>query len=342
MKIIQVLDALDYGDGVSNDVIHKDILLKKMGYTSEIYSKWVHENVKKYWRNIETLQVEENDILIHHYSGVPHILNYVKEKKCKKVLVYHNVTPKKFLMGGNDTEQALEILKSNSDIYDYFVGDSQFNVDDLRKMGIDKECDILPILLDFGKTSNGKIEDITTNFLFVGRIAPNKKQEDIIDIFAYYYEYIDANCHLYLIGNYQGNEGYFRTLQEKLENLECKAHVHFTGKIADEELDNYYRKADVFICMSEHEGFCIPILEGMYYNLPIIAFNACAVPETMGDAGILTYTKEPEIVARLIYLVLSDGGLREVLLQKQRERVEAFTESNICKKLEKLIEKWRG
>lgn len=340
MKIIQVLDALDYGDGVCNDVIHKDALLKKLGYTSEIYSKWVHDKVRNCWRDIETLQVDKEDIIIHHYSGVPHIMEYIKDKKCKKVLMYHNVTPSKFSVGGNDAERAMEILKENFSIYDYFAAVSQFNADDLKRIGLKEECDILPILLDFGKDNNEKIKVNTTNFLFVGRIAPNKKDEDVVGIFNYYYQYIDANSHLYLVGNYEGNEIYYNHLKEQIDKLECKTHIHFTGKVSDEELNNYYRKSDVFVCMSEHEGFCLPILEGMYYNIPVIAYDACAVPETMGGAGILTYTKDPEILAKLIYVILSDDALRGSLLQKQRNRVEIFMEDGIREKLEKLIEKW--
>ena len=269
-------------------------------------------------------------------------MEYIKNQRCKKVLVYHNVTPAEFLVSGNDAYKALEILKENFELYDYFVGVSQFNANDLRKLGLKKECDILPILLDFNESDNSKIESETTNFLFVGRIAPNKKDEDIIDIFNYYYKFIDANSNLYFVGNYDSKSNYYDELQEKLKKLECRSHIYFTGKVTDEELSVYYRKADIFICMSEHEGFCIPVLEGMHYNLPVIAYDACAIPETMGDAGILTYTKEPEVLAKLIYTILTTDKFKDILLKKQKERVITFSEDGIKTRLEFLIKKWRA
>lgn len=347
MRIIQVMNALDFGDGVSNEVINLYELLTEMGYETAIFSKWIHEKVFCYWNDIEKLRLQPDDILLHHFSGESHILNEVLAGSCFRVMVYHNITPPSFWDKNNHQKDPGELqIEKIKDHYDYFLGDSEFNLQCLQLLGVTGPSDILPIMIDFNKIDAVQRRELRENpqqklFLFVGRVAPNKKHEDIIDIFESYYKDINCNSKLIFAGNYADNTAYYTSLQAKLSALSCQKAVTFTGKVSDEELYNYYKNADIFLCMSEHEGFCIPLLESMYCGVPTIGYDACAVGATMGSAGILVSNKNPQLLARLAHVLLTQADIREQILRKQNEWVSAFSKQAIRKKLETLITLWR-
>ena len=342
MRIIQVLDALDYGDGVSNDVINKKHLLKKMGYDTEIYSKWCDERVLDERLDINLLATSSEDIIIHHYSGESNIISKVLNQRGKKILFYHNITPEEFWDDGEFAKKGIRQLETLGVKYDYIGGDSKFNIKDLRELGLKQEADVLPILVNFNHfpTANAMCDKNSTCFLFVGRVAPNKCHDDIIKVFDYYFNNIDANSELYLVGNYEAYPEYFSKLKKQLEGLACSSHIIFAGKVSNEMLYQYYQKATAFLCMSAHEGFCIPLLESMYSGIPTFAYDAGAVSETMGNAGVLIYDKSPEKVAKTIYTILSTRDLCGEIIDRQFKWVAHFSESEIAKQLRCLIEKW--
>jgi glycosyltransferase involved in cell wall biosynthesis len=158
---------------------------------------------------------------------------------------------------------------------------------------------------------------------FVGRIVPNKKFEDIIAAFTLYQRNYDQDAKLFLVGNYGKDDVYYRRLRDYVQELGVK-NVFFTGHISFAEILAYYRIADVFVCMSEHEGFCVPIVESMLFKTPIIAFDAGAVADTLGGGGILLKEKDPLLTAGLIDRVVRDGELREEILKGQRRQLSRF------------------
>ena len=270
---------------------------------------------------------------MHHFSGKNHTWETVLKANCKKVLVYHNITPAEFFNNSihgercsEGEQQLLELYK----YYNYYLADSEFNVQSLKQLGINKDVDVLPILIDFSKidrllkNKRKKNTEIKT-FLFVGRVAPNKKHEDIIDLFEYYFKNINCNSKLVFVGNYADYMDYFDKLQNKINNLYSSKNIIFTGKIDDEHLYQYYLDADVFICMSEHEGFCIPLLESMYFGIPTIAFDAGAIHTTMGDAGILIKHKSAEKIAKLIHVILTNENIQKQIVDKQYAWVRNFS-----------------
>lgn len=351
MRIIQALDALDYGDGVSNDVINKYHLFKEMGYDAEIFSKWANERVDKYRKDISLLNVKADDILLHHFSGKSHILNEILNAKCTKILVYHNITPSYFfqdISNKRSLNEGEEQLKKIADRYDCLIADSEFNAECIRQIGIQKEIEIVPIFIDFNEIDRYKKNDYSQKnkseltFLFVGRVAPNKKHEDIIDVFDCYYKDISCNSKLIFVGNYADNMNYYNDLKSKISRLNLSESIIFTGKVDTAELYDYYLNADVFICMSEHEGFCIPLLESMYCGLPTIAYNAGAIGSTMGGAGILVNNKSPERIARLIYTLITSYDLRTQIIEKQIKWTKNFSKETIKEKLDLLLKKCVG
>jgi glycosyltransferase involved in cell wall biosynthesis len=175
-----------------------------------------------------------------------------------------------------------------------------------------------------------------SKIVFFGRIAPNKKQDDIIRIFDHYHRKFNPSSALYLIGQKQ-IKPYVQELEELVQTLGLSDNVVFTGKITDKELNTYYRNADVFVCMSEHEGFCVPLVESMFFNIPIIAYDSSAIRDTLGDASILLQNKEAEPVSRLIDKVTKDRSFRQEIIEKQKKPLPVFQSDTLKRKLMKVI-----
>lgn len=336
MSIVQILPTVSYGDAVSNDAVAIAKVIEDMGYKTGIYAENVDARLSyPFIHNFEKLpRLKDRDIVIFNHSTGTELCYKLPELKGRKMMIYHNITPPRFFdnysISARDlTRYGYEGTKYLSDKIEYVMADSEYNADDLRKMGYTCKIDVRPILVPFGdykKNPDKKIlekysGDGYTNILFVGRIAPNKKQEDIISAFAYYKKRVNPKSRLILAGSYAGMERYYRALQNYVEALMVDD-VIFTGHTRFASVLAYYRLADVFLCMSEHEGFCVPLLEAMFFEKPIIAFDSCAVPYTLGGSGALIKDKDPVFVSLLINKIVNNARLREEIVAGQSERLK--------------------
>lgn len=343
MRIIQLLPVLHYGDAVGNNSVALYYVLKKAGYETEIYAGEIDKRIPKgIAKPLNNLSIEESDIAILHLA-IGTELNYeFAQYPCKKVLIYHNITPPEFF-GDDDKDIAefsrkgLESVSFLADKVDYCITVSEYNKKDLRMLGFRNTIDVIPILIPFADYNQEPDEEVIklysddkTNLIFVGRVIQNKKQEDIIETFAYYKKYYNSNARLFIVGSYDDKQGYYKRLSRYVDNLGLED-VFFTGKISFSKLIAYYKIADVFLCMSEHEGFCVPIVEAMYFQIPVIAYKACAVPETLGNGGLLIDKKVPILTAGLINRIVTDNSLREAVIDNQREQLQMFTHDKIEK-----------
>ena len=204
-------------------------------------------------------------------------------------------------------------------------------------MGYKCKIDVLPILIkfeDYEKKPNKlvmkKCDDGYTNIIFVGRIAPNKKQEDVIESFYYYNKYYNEKSRLILVGSYGGMEKYYVRLKDYSEKLGAK-NVIFTGHIKFDEILAYYHMADLFLCMSEHEGFCVPLVESMYFDVPIIAYDSCAIGGTLAGSGILLKDKKALETAGVMNYVLTHEQIKDELIKNQKTRLADFDNEVIAK-----------
>lgn len=353
MNIYQALDVIDYGDAVSNHVVNIHKLLKVLGHNTKIYTKWIHEKRIEYYNDINKIKVNCDDILLYHYSGKSAIIENVKKLKCKKVMVYHNITPSSYFEENKDLHELCEggicQLKKITSYFDGFIADSEFNKNDLISMGIDSNIiDVVPIYLDFERINNFSINKTLVdtyqngfkNFLFVGRVVPNKKIEDIISIFSYYYTNINRKCNLFIVGNLEQVPQYYDKLIRIAKESDCAHNIFFTGKVCDADLYSYYSLADLYICMSEHEGFCVPLVESMYFKIPVIAYDACAIKYTMGGAGVLVYKKDYNIIGELCNVILQNNEISSTIIENQNNRIKEFDKNNIMTKLLTAIEKY--
>lgn len=213
------------------------------------------------------------------------------------------------------------------------IANSSYTAQELSTLGYSNLAVVPPVYLDDkcemppDKATLERFADGKTNLLFVSRIVPNKKQEDIIKIFRYYRS-INPDSRLLLVGSLGETRDYYRWLLDLVDYLSLPD-VHFTDRVSPEELNAYYRLADVFVSMSEHEGFGVFLVESMYFGLPVVAYKSAAVPEILGDAGVLIKEKDFPIIAEVIHLLVSDPDLRQAILETQRERIKDFAREKV-------------
>ena len=352
MRIVQILPVLAFGDAVGNDTrALKDALLEA-GYETEIYAAVIDERLPQGTAEpFDMLEkLEEDDIVIYHLS-TGHKLNYEIEKLGgKKVILYHNITPEQYFKKYNrdassSCAQGIKAAKRLAKIADYAIADSAYNKEDLIRYGFTCDIDVLPILIpfeDYEKKPNAGIlrryNDDYVNILFTGRVVPNKKQEDIIQAFYYYKNYINPKSRLILVGSYAGIDKYHEQLEAYVRELGL-ADVIFTGQIKFDEILAYYHLADVFLCMSEHEGFCVPIVESMYFDVPVVARDTSAIAWTMGGRGLLLPDNDPIIAAEMVNRVLADEALKEKILKNQRIRLQDFDNQKVKTQFLQIIDK---
>lgn len=353
MKIIQIIGNLTYGDGVSNCLLSLSEILDELNYPNIIMVlNRIDERVKK--ENIvkgdicEPILADKDDILIYHFA-IGGTANYIVERlPYKKILVYQNVTTPDFYRGIDDTTLNVCLwgeYDASKTVGKYLksIVMSEFSKNNLMKMGWkEQDISVMPIIKISDRQAErnqelaAQFSDGFVNILFTGRIAPNKKIEDIIRIFSCYQKTVCSKSRLILVGGI-GYKNYYKALLEYIHSIKVD-NVILTGHVSNEDLETYYSVADVFLCMSEHEGFCIPLVEAMKREIPVIAYSATAVPDTLGEAGILVNTKDGEEIAHLIDKLVTDKQYREGIVKLQNKRVNSLDLENYKCELKKILE----
>ena len=336
IAIHQFLTSYSYGDAIGNEALEIRNYLRKNGYQSDIFVLFYHPKYSDQVINYleyDKYSSEEN-IAIYHFSIGSKITKKFLRIPDKKVIIYHNITPHHFFLDyhrilAKDCYKGRVELRSLSDKVDLALGDSEYNESELKEAGF-KKTGVLPLVMNFEKFNspivpvfNDMFRDGKTNILYVGRIIPNKKVEDVIRTFHLYNKYFNKNSRLFIVGENRGFERYYSALLDMVERLKVK-NVHFTGHIPEDELISYFRMADIYLHMSEHEGFCAPVPEGFFLNIPVIAYNEGAVKETMNGGGLLLNKKEFLKTAALIDKIVSDKELRSKVLETQKESLKKY------------------
>lgn len=316
-------------------------VLRKAGYESEIFATEVRpayaregaHDANAYGRRVPA---RVDDRLIYHLAIGSRLADMLRERSEVLIVDHHNLTPLRYFDGwapvaaGGVTwgRRQLAALAPRAALG---IGDSRYNELELIEAGYPRTT-VVPILVPpeslevpadetvvarFGDVASGAV------WLFVGRLAPNKAQHDVVKAFAAYRRFHDPDARLLLVGG-SSSEVYELALERFIDRLGLADAVELTGPVTPEALSAYYELADVFVVCSEHEGFCVPLLEAWHHRLPIVAYAAAAVPETLGDAGILLDDKDPYTVATAVDRVLRDNTLCEALVAAGRLRLRAF------------------
>jgi glycosyltransferase involved in cell wall biosynthesis len=347
-----MVPRLDSGDAVSNMALAIHELLQSWGFESRIFATGMDELGEKYAAPDYVYQEfmgEKGDLLIYHFLIHCGNHRFYAGTENRKVLIYHNITPAEFYDRFYPEMAHLcrlgrELLPCLSDC-DLALGVSEFNRRELLEAGFPEEkTGVLPINPPVDKLDGveedreflRRLQDGKTNLLFVGRVVPNKRLEDVIKLFSCYHHGVNARSRLVFAGPIPINT-YYAALLSLVEKLGLEGRVHFLGKVSDSRLKACYVGAHYYISMSEHEGFCVPLLEAFHFDVPVLAYAAGAVPETMGGAGVLFDRKDHPLLAEFLERLEKDALLRERILAAQRRRLGDFGREVFVKALREAL-----
>ena len=345
MKVIQMVSSLLPGDAVGNDTLAIQRALLEQGYETEIYFGSATEKTNSLGKPWDNLSLKKDDVLLYHHATGSDMCYKLEKFPCRKILLYHNITPPEFFEGISKgtqraTQAGLRCTRYLADKMDYCLADSEYNKQDLLSMGYTCPIDVRPILIPFSDYEQEpdaatleKYRDGVTNILFVGRIAPNKKFEDIIRAFYYYKTQKNPNSRLILVGSCGGMENYQQALEQYVRQLGLEQSVVFSGHVSFPEILAFYHAADLFLCMSEHEGFCVPLVEAMFFGVPIVAYDSTAIPSTLGGSGILLKEKSPVFAGEVMHRVLTDEQLKTQVIAEQKKRLQDFSYEKVSEQL---------
>ena len=337
MRIDQLIPAFHRGDAIGDTAFHLKRFFLSRGYDSEIYSLDRDPGLENESRPFASFPPPSaKDVTILHYALPSSLTGGLVRLPGRKAIIYHNITPAKFFAPFSAEMARISAigrqeLASLVPAVDLALADSDYNRRELDALGFNK-TDVLPLFIDFGKYAtppSGFVRDIyrddRTNILFVGRIAPNKKIEDLVRVAFYYKKYISPLVRLVVVGKTSALPKYYESVSRMADEFYLQPEeIVFTGHIPDEELFALYKASDVFLSLSEHEGFCLPLVESLVFDLPVIAFKTGAVPETLDGAGVLLDEKRTDRTAELVHKVVGDKKLRAKIIEGQRRRLERF------------------
>jgi glycosyltransferase involved in cell wall biosynthesis len=308
-------------------------VLREAGYESEIFVDTADPRLEDLTIDYRELVggVAPSDLLIHHFSIGSRASRTAYALPGRMTLVYHNITPPEYFIGIHKDLVKL-CFRGRRELTAYInrcelaLGDSDYNRRELEALGF-HATGVLPVVPGFSHLDGvpdrrlaASFDDEWTNIMFVGRVIPNKKFEDVIRAFHAYRTRHNPRARLLLVGLYNGFERYLAMLYALIARLGTPD-VHFLGQVTNEELTALYDVADLFLCASEHEGFCVPIVEAFYKRVPVLAYSATAVPATMDGGGVLYETKDALDIARLLEAVL-DPRIEDAVVRSQDASLE--------------------
>ena len=350
MIINQWVPAAHRGDAVGNSARVVRELLRTRGHRSEIYALSTDAGLEDDILPFGDSGARLGDITVLHFAVPSPMSEALTALPQGRVLQYHNVTPAHFFAPYDPqifriaAEGRRELARLVGKV-DLAVGDSEYNRRELDTLGFAHTA-VMPILVDTDRITRATsvpaleatLDDGLTNILFVGRIAPNKRIEDHIRLAEHYKRYIDTDYRFIFVGRTDAVPRYYATIRALMQAYGMPPpRFLFVGPVPDDELAVYYRMARAYVSLSEHEGFCVPLVEAMAAQLPILAYGAAAVPETLGGAGVCFSPKDLEYAAELLGMLVYDDVLRDQVIAGQTRRLNEFGSSAAERALDGMI-----
>jgi glycosyltransferase involved in cell wall biosynthesis len=350
MIINQWVPAAHRGDAIGDSARRVRDLLRGMGHEADLYALTIDDDLKQDVRPFDDPAAKRGDVTIFHYALPSPMTAAFGALGGGRVLQYHNVTPAAFFAPYDRALCRLaslgrEELATLAGRTDLALGDSEYNRHELETLGFGA-TGVFPIAVDTARITQdvGRpalehiLDDGLVNFLFVGRIAPNKKIEDHLKLAEVYKRYVDAFYRFIFVGRYDVVPRYYATIRALMSEYRLRDdRFVFTGPVPDEELAVYYRHAAVYVSLSEHEGFCVPLIEAMAADVPVLAYAAAAVPDTLGGAGVQFAPKDLELAAELLAVLAFDDNVRAEVVAGQRRRLSDFGDARIRRELAALL-----
>jgi L-malate glycosyltransferase len=350
MIVNQWVPAAHRGDAIGDSARRVMRLLRGMGHQADLYAMTIDDDLRGEVRPFTDPGACRGDLTIFHFALVSAMTAAFARLPGGRVLQYHNTTPAHFFAPFEPgifrlatlSRDDLRTLVGHTDIA---LGDSEYNRRELESLGF-TNTGVFPIAIDTGRLTHAAprpaldavLDDGLHNFLFVGRIAPNKKIEDHIRLAEFYKRYVDENYRFIFVGRTDAVPRYYDTVRALIAEFQMPAdRFVFTGPVPDDDLAAYYRMASVYVSLSEHEGFCVPLLEAMAADLPVLAYSSSAVPDTLGGAGVLFEPKDLEFAAELLGELAYNDQLRSRVIAGQHRRLRVFGDDRIMRELHRLL-----
>ncbi len=356
MKVALLAPSLVAHDAVGTDVLEMAAALRRAGVEVRLYadhSQGVVEGVHapaalERW-------LGARDVVIYHYSiGWPRVETQLAALNCRRVLRYHNVTPPEFFQGWS-RDHVRSCAAGRASIaslatagFDLALACSAYNLAELVQAGLPAErgrvlapfhrCEaLLDQSADAGLLD--RYGDGRRNLLMLGRVAPNKGHAALFDAFACYRRHYDADARLLVVGKHDRRLArYSRHLRERCAALGIAEQVHFLDNIDDARLKACWLVADALLMLSEHEGFCVPLVEAMALGVPVVARDRSAIGETLGDAGLLWQESDPRLYAASLARLARDADAAQTLRLAGRARYrEHFAPAVLAARLQAAL-----
>jgi glycosyltransferase involved in cell wall biosynthesis len=350
MVINQWVPAAHRGDAIGDSARRVRGLLRRQGHDSDLFALTIDDDLRDDVRHFPDPAAGRADVTIFHYALPSPMSAAFAALPGGRVLQYHNVTPARFFAPFDPglcrlAAMGRRELASLVGRVDLALGDSEYNRQELEGIGFEPSA-VFPIAVDVDRLRHAPrspvlehmLDDGLTNFLFVGRIAPNKRIEDHIRLAEHYKRYVDAHYRFIFVGRDDVVPRYSATVRALITEFGMLPdRFIFTGPVPDAELAAYYRAASVYVSLSEHEGFCVPLVEAMATDVPILAYASTAIPDTLGGAGVQFAPKDYEHAAELLGMLAFDDAVRAAVIDGQRRRLADFGDARIEVELLRLI-----
>jgi glycosyltransferase involved in cell wall biosynthesis len=350
MIINQWVPAAHRGDAIGDSARRVRDMLRAAGHDSDLYAMTIDEDLRDDVRPFSDQGARQGHVTIFHFALPSPMTEAFASLSGIRVLQYHNITPAAFFAPYDPQMFRLaalgrQELRSLAGRVDLALGDSEFNREELEELGFAR-TGVMPIAVNMERLTAAPrrpalekiLGDGLINFLFVGRIVPNKRIEDHIRLAEMYKRYIDSYYRFIFVGRDDGLPRYHAMIRALIVQYRMlPERFIFTGAVPDEDLAAYYRWADAYISLSEHEGFCVPLVEAMATDVPVLAYAAGAVPETLGGAGVLFSPKDFEFAAEMLGTLVYDRPVRDRIVSGQRRRVRDFAPDRIEQRLTEVL-----
>jgi glycosyltransferase involved in cell wall biosynthesis len=350
MIINQWVPAAHKGDAIGDSARQVRTMLRRLGHESEIYALTIDEDLRDDVRAFSDPASRRGHITIFHFALPSPMTEAFAALGGIRVLQYHNITPSSFFAPYDPQlfrlaalgRQELRFLAGRVDLA---LGDSAFNRQELDELGFAR-TGVMPVAVNTARITSAPrrpaldkiLGDGLINILFVGRIVPNKRIEDHIRLAEVYKRYVDSYYRFVFVGRYDGLPRYHAMIRALiLQYRMLPERFVFTGAVPNEDLAACYRWADAYVSLSEHEGFCVPLVEAMAAEVPILAYAAGAVPETLGGAGVLFAPKDLEFAAEMLGTLVYDRTVRDGVLAGQRRRLLDFAPDRLEARLADVL-----
>ncbi len=343
MAVHQLIPSFVAGDATGQAALHLQLLFRRMGRFGELYAGEVGSGLESLAHPISALRPAAQDLVLYHHGIASPLSSHLMHLPCRRGLVFHNISPARFYSGTPLAEALLAgraQLAAMAPFVELAIGVSDFNSAELRAAGY-RNVHTVPLFIEPERFAPAhadpalleRLAGPAPTVLSVSRVAPHKRFEDLLALHRELVR-LRPDARLLLVGGYEPGSRYFKSLKRTAQEL---SGVHFLGRLSHSELVAAYRSAQVFVSMSEHEGFGVPLLEAMAAEVPVLAFGAAAVPETLGGAGIAFDHKHFSFLSELVVEVTENQELRARLLQGQARRLTHFSADNTQQALAKAL-----